>query len=571
MSTQPAVGLRLRRLVDWSRGAALLYPTALVVLGTLLYSPLLDRHGFHSHEGAATYLRVLEYVREIRAGHWIPQSLPDLFSGAGYAFPRFYPPLGYAVAAAFTATTSDLVLGVHLSFLASVLLSSLTMYFFVGSVTRDRLIGLLGAIAYISFPYRFQDVFVRSALAECWGFVWYPLILLGGWHLRQGSRIAWYLPIAIAGLVLSHSQMALYFALVCVLLLASARPLPNRSMLLRCIWSVCIGLGLAAWFWIPQRYYLDTVWAGDPAAMWSNPEFVHSQRLNPVTLLTGMPLRNAMALSVGGVGILAPVLALIAWALPLPSGQNKGLGESARQLLIPWWAMVFFMVSPRIFLAILPDAFGYIQFPWRLLGLMGLLSASSFALLIASWNSKRVTFAGLLAVCALVLPSGVVPNTLPEWTSVALARELSGPRAEGGLTSLSEYLPRTIGDLRGDYEGTIDRVKRTISRGPQASQGLLVRSYVRKGSESEIAVEADRAGAITLPLIYYDFYHARLRGGSELPVRDSSGFVALTLPPGEHLVVLSEQITGVQWVALAVSFGAALICLGLAVRKESPL
>ena len=94
---------------------------------------------------------------------------------------------------------------------------------------------------------------------------------------------------------------------------------------------------------------------------------------------------------------------------------------------------------------------------------------------------------------------------------------------------------------------------------------------MRKGSESEIAVEADRAGAITLPLIYYDFYHARLRGGSELPVRDSSGFVALTLPPGEHLVVLSEQITRVQWVALAVSLGAALICLGLAVRKESPL
>jgi hypothetical protein len=35
--------------------------------------------------------------------------------------------------------------------------------------------------------------------------------------------------------------------------------------------------------------------------------------------------------------------------------------------------------------------------------------------------------------------------------------------------------------------------------------------------------------------------------------------------------VLSEEITRVQWVALVVSLGAALICLGLVVHKEAPL
>jgi hypothetical protein len=44
----------------------------------------------------------------------------------------------------------------------------------------------------------------------------------------------------------------------------------------------------------------------------------------------------------------------------------------------------------------------------------------------------------------------------------------------------------------------------------------------------------------------------------------------LTLPPGEHLVVLSEQITRVQWVALAVSLGAAVIYLGLVIGREAP-
>jgi hypothetical protein len=534
---------------------------ALVVIGTLLYVPLLDRHGFHSHEDATTYLRVVEYGREIQAGHWIPQTLPSLFSGGGYAFPRFYPPFAYGVAVALTAATSDVVLGVHLSFLASVLLSVLTMYIFVTSITRDRLVGLLGAIAYISFPYRFQDVFVRGALAECWSFIWYPLILLGGWRIRQGGRVPWYLPIAGAGLVLSHSQMALYFGVVCVLLLACARPLPSSPLLLRYLVATCIGLGLAAWFWIPQKYYLSTVWAGDPALVWADAEFVNSQRVSLLTLLTGMPLRNAMALSVGGVGLLAQVLALVSWILPASDDHMSRLRGLALWLLIPWWALLLFMISPKIVLGMLPAAFGYIQFPWRLLGPMGLLSASSLALLIASWRSKHMAFAGLLAVGALVLPSGIVPNTLAGWTSSALTQELSGPRAEGGLTSVSEYLPRTVGDLRSDYDGTIGRLKRAISLGPQASPGILVRSFVRNGSSSETRIEADRPGEIILPIIYYDFYSAHLRGGSKLSLRDSSGFVAFSLPPGDHIVLLSEHVTAVQWIALAASLCTVLIYL----------
>src|SRR6478736_2148432 len=125
------------------------YPAALVLIALVLYLPLLGRLGFFSHEDATPYFRVLEYVGEIRDGHWLPQTFPRLFRGAGYAFPRFYPPLANAVAVAVTMATGDVVVGVHLSFLLSVVCSALAMHALLRAWTRSQGAAFLGALAYI--------------------------------------------------------------------------------------------------------------------------------------------------------------------------------------------------------------------------------------------------------------------------------------------------------------------------------------------------------------------------------------------------------------------------------------
>src|SRR5262245_10900653 len=92
-----------------------LHLAALVLVVVVLYIPLLGRVGFFSHEDATPYYRVLEYVGEMRDGHWLPQIFPRVFQGAGHAFPRFYAPIGNAVAVALTFATGDVVVGVHLA------------------------------------------------------------------------------------------------------------------------------------------------------------------------------------------------------------------------------------------------------------------------------------------------------------------------------------------------------------------------------------------------------------------------------------------------------------------------
>ena len=177
--------------LDTSRqadGAALAGLAAIILL---LYHALLTRHALQVHDGLDSYLRADGYLRELMAGHVPPQLFSGAISGGGYALPRFYPPLGYLVAAALAAPMTDPVLGVHLTLLLSVIASAWAMYHLVCALTGRPGLGLLGALLYTTFPYRFTDALQRSAVAESWTFVWFPLLFAGAWRAIQSGRVQW--------------------------------------------------------------------------------------------------------------------------------------------------------------------------------------------------------------------------------------------------------------------------------------------------------------------------------------------------------------------------------------------
>lgn len=535
-----------------------LYATVLVLVTVLLYAPLLDQTGFASHEGSNPYVRVLEHLREMQAGHWLPQTYPDLFFGAGYAFPRFYPPLANNVAVALTALSGDAVAGVHLSYLLSIVLSGLSMYALLWAVGRDHLVAALGAFAYVSFPYRFQEIFVRGALAEGWTFVWYPLILLGGWRIQEGRRAPWYLPLAIAGLMLSHPQMTLYFVAVSVVLLFSWRGPFQRSVVTTTVAVALLALGLSAWYWLPQQHYVSGIWASVPRTLWAEPAQVHQERVLVVQALTGLPERNGMRLWIGIVGFLANALVLYGFIRPLGGPEAVQWRRRARWLLVPWWLLLGFMLAPALPLTLLPKAFGYIQFPWRVLGPMGFLSSASLACCLLAQRSRLVTAnAGGLLVLA-VLGAGLVPYPRPEWNGAALADRVASRPIPHGLTSSSEYLPRSVPGFAGPYIRARSALSRAIRSAPRGSEGVVVRSFVRSGSTSQVVVESSDSGVVVLPIIYYDFYRVESARNQLVPARDSLGLLTVTVAPGRHLLRVSEHLTTVTRIGLAITLLSSL-------------
>ncbi len=218
-------------------------------------------------------------------------------------FPASIPPLAYLVAAFLAWATRDVVLGYHLALFLSVLVSGWAMYFAIVVLTDEPAFALFAALAYVSFPYRISDVLQRAALAEAWTLVWYPLVFAGAWRVIQGKRVPAYLPLSVAGMVLTHPTTALYAWCLFLAIGLLARRHVHRG---RHASAGCGRLrGDRSYRLVSSAPDLDikTVWAGDPKFMWATPEFAHSNRLTIPMLIDHFTAPNGLHLGLGVIGL----------------------------------------------------------------------------------------------------------------------------------------------------------------------------------------------------------------------------------------------------------------------------
>ncbi len=89
----------------------------------------------------------------------------------------------------------------------------------------------------------------------------------------------WYLPVAWAGLLLTHTVLSLYFLLVFgLLVLLAMRWSGWRTAALLTV-GLALGAGLSGWYLLPQQHLLPAVRAHDPHLVTADRAFVESQRV----------------------------------------------------------------------------------------------------------------------------------------------------------------------------------------------------------------------------------------------------------------------------------------------------
>jgi hypothetical protein len=512
-----------------------------------------------AHDGLDSYLRTWGYLRELMAGHLPPRVFGDAVWGGGYGLPRFYPPVANLVSATLAALVGDVVLGTHLALLLSVVVSGWAMYYLLVGLTGRRLHGVLGALLYVSFPYRFTDVLQRSALAESFTFVWFPLLFAGAWDAIRSDRVPWYFPLAVAGLLLTHVTTALYFVVVCIALALLARRHVRPGLAAHLAVESVGGAALAAWFLLPMFWYLPTVWASDARFMWATPAFADGNRLTVDLLVHRFPAPNGLDLGTGLLGIILPALAILCWRrAPRAGALDPRVFRLAFALALTWVALIAFMIAPLPALILLPTPFAYIQFPWRLLGLAGFLATTAVALLAAALiglGRKAVALAavGVGLVTTASFPRRAVP-TNPSWTSEAVVKIGKGPYGVRGYTILGEYLPR---DAPPDSIAARVRLLRSAGAGAP--------TLTANGGGWDARVPAGPGRGIVLPLVYYDLYRAFDRDRHRLPTRSDGGLLAVHAGPETALIHVARTRTPPELAGLAIS---ALAALALAWRRR---
>ncbi len=516
-----------------------------------------------SYDGAYHLTRMIEVDSLVRQGILYPRWFPDFGLGHGYPIFTFFPPFGYLLTEAAALVVRDLPLALQVSMAASFVVSGWGMYLLARECCAPRPAALAVSAFYVYFPYHLQDTYTRGGMPELWAMAWLPWLV---WAQLRATREPSSGRIGAAA-VLAAAEIGTHNILAAFMLPASlaiglALSHPKRRFVVAS--ALCTGLGilLASGYWLPAIAEAPLTHVKQLAGDWLpqhafdlanlvEPGFYApygDQTYKLTALEAGLVLVQSLGFAVRG---------LLARRF-LPEVGLSGL-MAALVFLLTRWSVPFWMKAPLM---------GYIQFPWRLLILIGFVAAVMLAVL--AWR-RRFSWLLIAPVAAAIAVSslGRVPEGRFATGPVLDARVLEAQEygsALDGVAIESEYQPATSSpDLVKASQG-----KRLPGDATPAAR-LSVNAIAQGPTAFEASVDAQEPGALRLQPFYFPGWRARLDGRA-WPLRAAApaGLIEAEIPSGRHKLELAYEGSAIETGAGLVS-GLTLLGLAVWVFRRRPL
>jgi len=538
-----------------------------VVLLTLPALWPLGRPGYwRSDDGLIHLFRLAALRGAVEAGVWYPRLFPEFAFEYGFAVFHYYGPLTYYVGLLLTGAGMGIVSAMKGAFGLSLVASALAMWWLAREVWEDEIAGLVGALVYTYLPYHLADVYRRGALAESWAFVWWPVIMWGVWREHWGATV-----LGLAALVLTHNLSALLFAPVLVVwwgvVVWTRRPAgtslwPHAAASARRL-TAAVGLAalLSAFYWLPVL--LETKWvllAGDVGGRgFLRHLYPWSELISRSLVYRYVPDQQVAAEHPLSWVHLALLLALLpAWW----RWRRRGRWPSGPLLVLLAGLLFLLADMSRPVWELIAVPFGMVQYPWRWLGPIVLLTALLSGLVVPAGG--RRARAGLVAGLLVVVGGSSLPRLATGTLAVEPGRYPEVMWAEDfrlqqiGATWTAEYLPRWVREERWAVPRPVNRP----DAGPvlPAERARLVSATPWR---YELEVELRAAAPLRLHQFYLPAWQVWV-DGRPVPTWPSTslGLVTATVPPGRHRVTFAWRTT--RPVAAGMALTAAGVALGLA-------
>jgi hypothetical protein len=527
----------------------------------------LRQDGFPTtHDGILHLIRAILLNEYFREGIFYPRWLSELYLGFGYPVFNYYAPLFYYVVEFLHWLGASLPQAILNTAMLYVVLAGWGMYMLGRDVWREKelpshLAGLIAATAYIYSPYFMTNIYIRGAYPEVGAQALFPWIIFGIRRLIITGRPLPYSPLlvlSLAGLALTHNLSLLIFPPILVfysvLLLWHERS-QGRYRHIVTIWltvSVLAATGLSAFFWMPMLIQYPLLQSPIPLA-----EGLAVHQINWDTAINPhIPFRYGEAVP-HRIGIIQLIVALLGAIL-------------AKHRRVDWWMWIavsmlsIILMTPIVSLIWESQNITQtIQFPWRLLSLVGFSFAVLSGAIVARLGAPVYRFIAAFTVVSLLILSNrlvlsplwtIVPFADIEATSDNIAAFEQNRQALGGGWH-NEFMPRWAGAL-----STLDE---TIS--PVDADGMMDLT-LNKASPLQLELESTVITTATLVLQQFFFpgWQVTIDSGDRLETYPTkSGLLAFDMPPGVHQIRLLWSGTSIHhaslWLTVFSSFAFGLI------------
>lgn len=359
-------------------------PLIIVALVAIFASwPLLTPGFIPTHDGEYHIIRFYEFDKNIKAGIFFPRWASGLNSGFGVPLFNFFYPLPNYVGEIWHILGFSFVDSLKLLMAVGIFLAAIFFYLWIKKIFGVWA-GVVGAVFYTLAPYHLVDVYVRGSPGETWALALFPAIL---WAVEKKSYLAGLL---LAFLVLSHNILALIFLPFLISYLIFRRVTIHQSLI-----TLLLGFGLSCYFWLPALAESKYV-TGLQIIDYSQHFPVLFQLLFPSwgTGYSVPGIGDGMSFQIG----IPHLLVIIAGLVYL---RNTRLFK-----FFLFWFLVIFVLLLEIslpFWKLAPFMF-LIQYPWRLLSLMVVITSFTAATLVYLKKSKLL--AVILISLALIFYGG---------------------------------------------------------------------------------------------------------------------------------------------------------------------
>lgn len=205
-----------------------------------------------THDGSLHILRLIGTDLSIQNTTFPHLVIPVFCDNLGYSINAFYSPIATYIPYLFTAFPIQYIDALKIFAYFTILLSGLTMYHCTYEITKKRPVALMASIIYMASPYRFEDMYIRFALAEFTTFIFIPILFQGMYNLFQGDgKKHYYITIGAVGLILTHAITTLYIAIFClVYVLFNPKKLKEKQVWKKIGVNILFILTLSAFFWV---------------------------------------------------------------------------------------------------------------------------------------------------------------------------------------------------------------------------------------------------------------------------------------------------------------------------------
>jgi hypothetical protein len=477
---------------------------------------------------------------------------PDDYHGFGSPVFLMYAPLYATVAALFT-TIADVPDAAIIALAIAVIAAALMMRSAVAEIAGPRAAGL-AVIAFVLHPYFLADIWIRNANAEVSALALFPGVIAGAVS-RSPARRFWWTFLSLTGVILAHNLTSLVASAMAVCIAVFVHR--NLRALVPALSGIACALAVTSFFWVPAMAF-QSLAVRNEAIIEGKFDFHRQFPRAQALVVLHPPDEYSSGGYLGAIIVAAVVVAALRWR-----GGDDHARRVVRACAIAATVLIFLML--RISTPVwehLP-LIRYLQFPWRLVGPLGVVTIIGCAIVIADVASaitlRRLTLFLLIAIVN-ALPIILIYPRMDRADMRRFSALLTpdGIRTFGLRTIVGDaYLPRSA-----------DPNAMRAGREPVAGMtgGISIRSLASSAGEAHVTVSSASGGVIAFRRWYFPVWEASIDGSAIRTSEMPGGIVGVQVPSGEHKVDLTLVEPLIRTVTKAFSAIAAAVIAAIALR-----